>query len=62
MRGLGNKFLEHIRQVDAVAHVVRCFVDENITHVEGGIDPLRDIDIIQTELCLADLEIIESVL
>ena len=58
--GLGNKFLEHIRQVDAVAHVVRCFVDENITHVEGGIDPLRDIDIIQTELCLADLEIIEK--
>lgn len=54
--GLGNKFLEHIRQVDAVAHVVRCFVDPNITHVEGGIDPLRDIDIIQTELCLADLE------
>ena len=58
--GLGNKFLEHIRQVDAVAHVVRCFVDENITHVEGGIDPLRDIDIIQTELCLADLEILEK--
>ena len=58
--GLGNKFLEHIRQVDAVAHVVRCFVDENITHVEGGIDPLRDIDIIQTELCLADLEVLEK--
>ena len=58
--GLGNKFLEHIRQVDAVAHVVRCFEDPNITHVEGGIDPLRDIDIIQTELCLADLEIIEK--
>lgn len=58
--GLGNKFLEHIRQVDAVAHVVRCFVDPNITHVEGGIDPLRDIDIIQTELCLADLEIVEK--
>ena len=58
--GLGNKFLEHIRQVDAVAHVVRCFEDPNITHVEGGIDPLRDIDIIQTELCLADLEIVEK--
>ncbi|MBR0283633.1 MAG: redox-regulated ATPase YchF [Selenomonadaceae bacterium] len=58
--GLGNKFLEHIRQVDAVAHVVRCFEDGNITHVEGGIDPLRDIDIIQTELCLADLEVIEK--
>ena len=58
--GLGNKFLEHIRQVDAVAHVVRCFDDTNITHVEGSIDPLRDIDIIQTELCLADLEIVEK--
>ena len=58
--GLGNKFLEHIRQVDAVAHVVRCFEDPNITHVEGGIDPLRDIDIIQTELCLADLEVVEK--
>lgn len=57
--GLGNKFLENIRQVDAVAHVVRCFEDANITHVEGGIDPLRDIDIIQTELCLADLEVVE---
>ena len=58
--GLGNKFLEHIRQVDAVAHVVRCFDDANITHVEGSVDPLRDIDIIQTELCLADLEIVEK--
>ena len=58
--GLGNKFLEHIRQVDAVAHVVRCFEDANITHVEGGVDPLRDIDIIQTELCLADLEVVEK--
>jgi len=58
--GLGNKFLEHIRQVDAVAHVVRCFDDTNITHVEGSIDSLRDIDIIQTELCLADLEIVEK--
>ncbi len=58
--GLGNKFLEHIRQVDAVAHVVRCFEDPNITHVEGGIDPLRDIDIIQTVLCLAALEIVEK--
>lgn len=58
--GLGNKFLEHIRQVDAVAHVVRCFEDPNITHVEGSIDPIRDIDIIQTELCLADLEIVEK--
>jgi len=58
--GLGNQFLSHIRQVDAVAQVVRCFEDENITHVEGGIDPLRDIEIINTELCLADLETVEK--
>ena len=58
--GLGNKFLEHIRQVDAVAHVVRCFDDENITHVSAQINPLRDIDTIQTELCLADLEIVDK--
>ncbi|WP_182188214.1 redox-regulated ATPase YchF [Pectinatus frisingensis] len=58
--GLGNKFLSHIRQVDAVAHVVRCFNDGNITHVEGSIDPLRDIDIINTELCLADMETVEK--
>ncbi len=58
--GLGNKFLEHIRQVDAIAHVVRCFEDENVTHVAATIDPLRDIDTIQTELCLADLEIVEK--
>lgn len=58
--GLGNKFLSHIRQVDAVAHVVRCFVNKNITHVEGSIDPLRDIEIINTELCLADLDSIEK--
>ncbi len=58
--GLGNKFLSHIRQVDAVAQVVRCFEDENITHVEGGLDPLRDIEIINTELCLADLEAVDK--
>lgn len=58
--GLGNKFLSHIRQVDAVAQVIRCFKDENITHVEGNIDPLRDIEIINTELCLADLESVEK--
>lgn len=58
--GLGNKFLAHIRQVDAVAQVVRCFDDENITHVEGGLDPLRDIEIINTELCLADLETLDK--
>ena len=58
--GLGNKFLEHIRQVDAIAHVVRCFEDENITHVADTVDPLRDIDTIQTELCLADLEVVDK--
>ncbi len=58
--GLGNKFLEHIRQVDAIAHVVRCFEDENITHVSDSINPLRDIETINTELCLADLEIVDK--
>lgn len=58
--GLGNKFLAHIRQVDAVAQVIRCFADPNITHVEGSIDPLRDIEIINTELCLADLESVDK--
>ena len=58
--GLGNKFLEHIRQVDAVAHVVRCFEDTDVTHVAGSIDPLRDIDTIDTELCLADLDVVEK--
>ena len=55
--GLGNKFLSHIREVDAIVHVVRCFEDENITHVEGSIDPIRDIEIIDLELILSDLEI-----
>ncbi|MCK8826854.1 redox-regulated ATPase YchF [Natroniella acetigena] len=54
--GLGNKFLGNIREVDAIIHVVRCFDDENITHVEGNVDPLRDIEIIEMELILADLE------
>ncbi|MBQ8698974.1 MAG: redox-regulated ATPase YchF, partial [Schwartzia sp.] len=58
--GLGNQFLEHIRQVDAIAHVVRCFEDSDITHVEGAIDPIRDIEIITTELCLADLDTVEK--
>lgn len=58
--GLGNQFLAHIRETDAIAQVVRCFEDENITHVAGSIDPLRDIDIILTELCLADLETVEK--
>jgi hypothetical protein len=58
--GLGNKFLSHIREVDAIVEVVRCFNDENIIHVEGGVDPIRDIEIINLELILADLEIIEN--
>lgn len=55
--GLGNKFLSHIREVQAIVHVIRCFEDENITHVEGSIDPIRDIEIIDLELILSDLEI-----
>ncbi len=58
--GLGNKFLAHIREVDAIVEVVRCFNDENIIHVSGDIDPIRDIEIINIELVLADLEIIEN--
>lgn len=58
--GLGNKFLSHIREVDAIVEVVRCFDDENITHVEGKTDPIRDIEIINVELILADLEVVEN--
>ena len=58
--GLGNKFLSNIRQCDAIAHVVRCFKDENITHVEDSIDPIRDIETINLELTLSDLESIEK--
>ena len=58
--GLGNKFLSHIRQVDAICHVVRCFDDDNITHVEGRVDPLADIDTINLELVLADLESVDK--
>src|SRR5512136_1077766 len=54
--GLGNKFLSHIREVDALAHVVRCFEDPDIAHVTGSLDPVRDIEIVTTELILADLE------
>ncbi|MDR1541622.1 MAG: redox-regulated ATPase YchF [Clostridiales bacterium] len=57
--GLGNQFLSHIREVDAIVHVVRCFEDSNVVHVEDKIDPIRDIEIIDIELVLADLEIIE---
>src|SRR3954449_7294116 len=58
--GLGNKFLTHIREVDAILHVVRCFEGGEILHVEGSVDPLRDIDTIDTELMLADLETVTS--
>lgn len=58
--GLGNQFLSHIRETDAVAHVVRCFESGDITHVEGTVDPVRDMGIINTELCLADLESVEK--
>lgn len=58
--GLGNQFLSHIREVDAIINVVRCFEDENITHVEGGVDPIRDIELIQLELIFADLESLEK--
>ncbi len=60
--GLGNKFLANIREVDAITHVVRCFVNDDIVHVAGRIDPLDDIDIINTELALADLETAEKAL
>lgn len=58
--GLGNKFLSHIREVDAILHVVRCFEDENIVHVNGNTDPKRDIDIISLELILADMEYLDK--
>ena len=58
--GLGNKFLSHIRSVDAVAHVVRCFESTDITHVMGDVDPIRDIEIIEAELMLSDLESVEK--
>lgn len=58
--GLGNKFLMHIREVDAICQVVRCFVDENITHVSGKVDPIDDIEIINLELILADMEAVEK--
>lgn len=57
--GLGNKFLSHIREVDAIVHVVRCFEDSDIVHVDGSISPVRDIETIETELILADLEVME---
>ena len=58
--GLGNKFLSHIRQVDAIVHVVRCFEDSNIIHVEGSVDPVRDVETINLELIFADMEMVEN--
>ena len=58
--GLGNKFLSHIREVDSIAQVVRCFEDPNVMHVDGSIDPVRDIDTINLELVLADLETVDK--
>ncbi|HSM62250.1 MAG TPA: GTPase, partial [Longimicrobiales bacterium] len=57
--GLGNKFLANIREVDAIAHVLRCFEDDDVAHVSGSVDPLRDRAIVETELALADLELVE---
>jgi len=58
--GLGNQFLAHIRETDAIVNVVRCFDDENVVHVAGKVDPISDIEVIQTELCLADLATVEK--
>lgn len=60
--GLGNQFLSHVRNADMLVHIVRCFADENIVHVDGTIDPVRDIEIIETELLLKDLETVENAL
>ena len=57
--GLGNKFLGAIREVDAILHVLRCFADDDVTHVEGGVDPVRDAELVETELLLADIESLE---
>jgi GTP-binding protein YchF len=58
-QGLGNQFLGHLREVDAIAHIVRCFEDDNIVHVEGSVDPIRDAETVETELMLADMESLE---
>jgi GTP-binding protein YchF len=58
--GLGNQFLANIRETDAILHVVRCFVDDNVVHVEGSVDPERDVDVIETELLLADLDALQK--
>ena len=58
--GLGNRFLSHIRNVDAVVHVLRCFENGEVVHVSGGLDPLRDLEIVETELALADLQVLQK--
>ena len=58
--GLGNKFLANIRETNAILHIIRCFDDENIVHVDGSVNPLRDIEVIETELILADLETVQK--
>src|SRR5437763_4606212 len=58
-QGLGNQFLGHLREVDAIAHIVRCFEDDNVVHVEGSVDPIRDIETVETELMLADIDSLE---
>jgi GTP-binding protein YchF len=60
--GLGNKFLANIRETDVIAHVVRCFEDDNVIHVDGGIDPIRDIEVINLELILSDMQMVENVI
>jgi GTP-binding protein YchF len=60
--GLGNKFLANIRETDVIAHVVRCFEDDNVIHVDGGIDPIRDIEVINLELILADMQMVENII
>ncbi len=60
--GLGNKFLAHIRETDAIVNVVRCFEDDNVIHVAGKVDPISDVEVIQTELCLADMTAVEKAL
>ena len=57
-QGLGNQFLGHLREVDAIAHIVRCFEDDNVVHVEGSVDPIRDAETVETELMLADLAMV----
>ncbi len=58
--GLGNRFLSHIREVDAILHVVRCFADDNVIHVEGSVDPLRDMETLNLELIFADMETLQK--